>query len=312
MKILITGVAGFIGSNLLEFFLSQNHEVFGIDNFITGSKKNIEQFKNHTSFHFWEKDLLDFDTSEFGSIDIVYHLASPASPPQYKKYPVETLLVNSLGTKKLLESVKKNGSGTFVLASTSEIYGNPLEHPQTETYWGNVNPVGERSCYDEAKRFSEALSMAYFRTYRLDIRIARIFNTYGPHMEKNDGRVISNFVNQALENIPLTIYGDGSQTRSFCYVSDMVRALCLLGTTQHISGEIINLGNSQEKSILEIARLIQAMTKTQSQITFQKKGADDPERRKPDISKAQKLLQWNPEISLEEGLSKTIEYFKSI
>lgn len=312
MKILITGVAGFIGSNLLEFFLSQNHEVFGIDNFITGSKKNIEQCRDHPSFHFFEKDLLTFDTENLDAIDIVYHLASPASPPQYKKYSIETLLVNSLGTKKMLDVLKKNPSGTFVLASTSEVYGNPLEHPQTETYWGNVNPVGERSCYDEAKRFAEAISMAYLRKHSLDIRIARIFNTYGPHMEKNDGRVISNFVNQALENKPLTIYGDGSQTRSFCYVSDMVRALYLLGTTKQLQGEIINLGNPQEKSILEIARLIQTMTKTQSQITFQEKDADDPERRKPDITKVQRLLQWNPEISLEDGLSKTIEYFKNI
>lgn len=312
MKILITGVAGFIGSNLLEFFLSQNHEVIGIDNYITGSKKNIEQFKDHPLFHFFEKDLLDFDTENLDAIDIIYHLASPASPPQYKKYSIETLLVNSLGTKKMLDVLKKNPSATFVLASTSEVYGNPMEHPQTETYWGNVNPVGERSCYDEAKRFAEAISTAYFRKHSLDIRIARIFNTYGPRMEKNDGRVISNFVNQALENMPLTIYGDGSQTRSFCYVSDMVQALHLLGTTKQLQGEIINLGNPQEKTILEIARLIQTMTKTQSQITFQEKDADDPERRKPDITKAQRLLQWNPEISLEDGLAKTIEYFKGI
>lgn len=312
MKILITGVAGFIGSNLLEFFLSKNHEVIGIDNYVTGSKKNIEQFKDHPLFHFFEKDLLDFDTENLDAIDIIYHLASPASPPQYKKYSIETLLVNSLGTKKMLDVLKKNPSATFVLASTSEVYGNPMEHPQTETYWGNVNPVGERSCYDEAKRFAEAISMAYFRKHSLDIRIARIFNTYGPHMEKNDGRVISNFVNQALENKPLTIYGDGSQTRSFCYVSDMVRALYLLGTTKQLQGEIINLGNPQEKSILEIARLIQTMTKTQSQIAFQEKDADDPERRKPDITKAQKLLGWNPEISLEDGLNQTIVYFKNI
>lgn len=225
MKILITGGAGFIGSNLAGHHLKKNDNVCVIDNLITGNKKNIEEFLPLETFHFIQKDITAFDYSSFDQFDIIYHLASPASPIQYQKYPIETLLTNSVGTHKLLEFFRISKSTTFILASTSEIYGDPLVHPQPETYFGNVNPTGLRSCYDEGKRFSESLCMSYFRKYYLNIRIARIFNTYGPKMEKDDGRVVSNFITQSLTRKPLTIYGDGSQTRSFCFVSDMIEAL---------------------------------------------------------------------------------------
>lgn len=309
MNILIAGGAGFIGSNLTNFHLKRKDTVFVIDNFITGSIENIKPFFKQNSFHFIQEDIVNYNFTKLPTFDIIYHLASPASPIQYKKYPIETLLANSQGTFKLLEFFKKSKSRSFVLASTSEVYGDPMVHPQLENYWGNVNPVGIRSCYDEGKRFAEALTMAYFRKFKLNIRIARIFNTYGPYMEQNDGRVISNFIIQALTKKPITIYGDGKQTRSFCYVSDMVRGLYLLASTEKIAGEIINLGNPNEKTISQISILIKEMVETKAKIIFQSIDSDDPKKRKPNISKAIQMLKWKPDVSLNTGLQKTINYF---
>lgn len=311
MKILITGGAGFIGSHLTAYHLKKLDEVYVIDNLLTGSERNLERMSNNPNFHFIKEDVSYYDFSKLSRFDIVYHMACPASPVQYKKYPVETLLVMSKGTHNVLEFVRNSQSQIFALTSTSEVYGDPLVHPQTENYWGNVNPVGVRSCYDEGKRFAEALTMAYFRKYKLDVRIARIFNTYGPYMEKNDGRVISNFVNQAISNQPITIFGDGNQTRSFCFVSDMVDALYSLSTAKNIGGEIINLGNPIEKSVTDIAEIIKKMTDSTSLIIHEPIDTDDPKKRKPNIDKAKKLLGWEPKISLETGLLKTIEYFKT-
>jgi len=312
MKILITGGAGFIGSNLSEYHLKKNDEVFVIDNYITGSKENIKELLKNSHFHFYQEDLLAFNFSLLTSnFDIIYHLASPASPVQYKKYPLETLRVNSEGTRRLLEFMRDKKCKVFVLASTSEVYGDPKVHPQPESYWGHVNPVGCRSCYDEGKRFAEALTISYFRKYNLDLRIARIFNTYGPNMEKHDGRVISNFIMQALTNEPITVYGKGNQTRSFCYVSDMVNALYSLAVKKQIAGEIINLGNPEEYSILELASIIKKETASQSKIITKPIDEDDPKQRQPDISKAKKILGWEPNIPFLEGLGKTITYFKN-
>lgn len=310
MNILIAGGAGFIGSNLTCFHLKKKDTVFVIDNLITGSLKNIECYLPNKNFHFIEEDIVHNNFSSLPSFDIIYDLASPASPIQYKKYPVETLLSNSAGTFNLLEFFRISKSKVFVLASTSEIYGDPLIHPQTEDYWGNVNPVGVRSCYDEGKRFAESITTTYIRKFNLDIRIARIFNTYGPNMEKNDGRVISNFIYQALTKKPITVYGKGTQTRSFCYVSDMVRALNSLATAKITTDRIINLGNPSEKSILELANIVKDLTKSSSSIVFKPIGEDDPKKRRPNITKAKTILNWEPTISLKEGLLKTIEYFK--
>jgi nucleoside-diphosphate-sugar epimerase len=311
-KILISGGAGFIGSNLAKFLLDKNYQVWVLDNLLTSSLENIRHFFNHPAFRFIKEDLTTVNLEAVLNklpFDLIYHLASPASPKQYINYPLETLMVNSLGTLKLLNYAKKTKSKVFVYASSSEVYGDPLEHPQKEDYWGNVNPIGQRSCYDEGKRFGEALCMAYFRKFHLDIRVARIFNTYGPNMEKDDSRVISNFIVQALQNKPLTIYGSGQQTRSFCYISDLVEGLYSMGV-KSARGEVINLGNSQEEKIITIAQLIKKLTKSSSEIIFQPLPEDDPRRRKPDISKAIKLLGWQPKIPLEEGLKSTIKYFK--
>jgi len=310
MIILITGTAGFIGSHLTRFFLKENNYVYGIDNFITGNKKNIADLFNNPRFIFLEKNLISCNLSKIPSCDYVFHLASPASPIQYKKYPIETLMVNSIGTKKVLDFMRKTNSKTFIITSTSEVYGDPLIHPQTELYWGNVNPNGIRSCYDESKRFAESLVMTYFRKYGLNVRIARLFNTYGPYMEKNDGRVVSNFILQALQNKPITIYGDGTQTRSFCYISDMIRGLYQLGVTTNIAGEIINLGNPNEKTVFELAIQIIKMTSSRSKIVYLPIENDDPKKRKPDITKAKNMLNWEPNIGLEDGLQKAITYFK--
>lgn len=312
MKILITGGAGFIGSNLLMHHLKNNDDVYIVDNLITGRIKHIEEFLTQKNVHFFEDNIITFDYTKLPSLDIIYHLASPASPPQYGKYPIETLLTNSQGTVAVLDFFRKSKSGAFVLASTSEVYGDPLIHPQTEDYFGNVNTLGIRSCYDEGKRFAESVSMAYFRKYYLNIRIARIFNTYGPKMEKDDGRVVSNFITQALTHQPLTIYGDGSHSRSFCFVSDMVDGLHKLATKKNISGQVLNLGNPVEKKVLELAILIKEITASPSVITHLPASPEDPKRRKPDITKAQKLLRWNPKVPLETGLKKTIEYFKTV
>lgn len=310
MNILITGGAGFIGSHLTQYHLDRNDTVYVIDNLITGNTLNLKQIADNPFLHFIEADIITYDYSNIPQIDVAYHLASPASPIQYKKYPIETMLVNSQGTHKLLELSRVETIKRLVLASTSETYGDPLVHPQTEDYWGNVNPVGVRACYDEAKRFAEAMTMSYFRKYNCDVRIARIFNTYGPHMESNDGRVVSNFVMQAISGQPITIYGDGTQTRSFCYVSDLVKGLFSLGNVEDISGEIINLGNPDERTMTQLAHLVKETTQSQSEIVYHEIDADDPKKRKPDITKAKKMLQWQPEVSLNDGLEKTIAYFK--
>jgi len=312
MNVFITGSAGFITSHLVEYVLAKGHTVIGVDNCITGSIENIKNSLNNSSFQFFQEDILTFDYSSVKkSIDIVFHMASPASPIQYKKFPVETLQVNSLGTKQALDfATEKNA--LFIYASTSEVYGDPLVHPQIEWYWGNVNPNGVRSCYDEAKRFGEAMCMSYVRTKKTQVRIARIFNTYGPKMAVNDGRVISNFIVQALKNEPITLYGTGEQTRSFCYVSDLVQGLWLLATKDVKSGEVINLGNPHEITIKEIANKIKIASESTSLLIQKPIDQDDPSKRNPDISKAKELLDWHPYISLDEGLLKTIEYFKSI
>ncbi len=314
-KILVTGGAGFIGSHLCEVLLNQGHEVFCLDNFITGSKKNVEHLLPNSQFHLVEWDVikpLDNNLrSTLKDLQQIYHLASPASPVQYQKHPVETLLVNSLGTYNLLELTRETGA-KFLYTSTSEIYGDPQQHPQRESYWGNVNPIGIRSCYDEGKRFGEAIVMSLIRKNDLDARIARLFNTYGSRMEKNDGRVVSNFIVQAISGTPLTVYGDGSQTRSFCYVEDTVKGLIILMSEPKARGEVFNLGNPEELTILEIANLIKKLTGSPSEIQFSQLPEDDPVKRQPDITRARTILGWEPKISLEDGLQKTIAYFKNL
>ncbi len=310
MNILITGGSGFIGSHLTRHYTNAGHHVWVVDNLITGNKNNLAGISPDL-LTFVEQDVSTYDLKDIPHIDIAFNLASPASPVQYKKHPVETMLANAQGSYHLLEFARAGKCDRVVLASTSEVYGDPLEHPQKETYWGNVNPAGVRSCYDEAKRYAEAITITYHMKYQTDVRIARIFNTYGPHMEMDDGRVVSNFITQTLSGKPITIYGDGSQTRSFCYVADMVRGLSALGETEDIAGEIINLGNPNEKTVKELAEIIKQMTNSASEIVFQQIGQDDPKKRKPDISKAKALLQWNPEVPLEDGLVKTIEYFRN-
>ena len=315
MKILITGGAGFIGSHLTKFHLAKNDDVTVIDNFITGNKKNLpSESKGLSNSHLKiiEADIINFNFSDLPSFDIIYDLASPASPKDFQQLSIEILKTNSFGLINILDFFIKSGSKTLVFSSTSEVYGDPEEHPQKENYFGHVNPVGLRSCYDEGKRFAEALMMSYFRRFNKDIRIARIFNTYGPYMKKNDGRVVSNFVNQAINNRPLTIYGNGSQTRSFCYVSDMIEGLYLLATTPKLAGEIINIGNQNEKTILEIADIVKKLIQSRSEIVYKTIGQDDPKRRCPDITKAKKLLNWQPKVGLEQGLKQTIEYFKNL
>lgn len=316
MKILIAGGAGFIGSHLTKFYLAKNDDVTVIDNFITGNKKNLSfdfaQDLNKNNLKIIKADITNFNFSDLPSFDIIYDFASPASPKDFQQLSIEILKTNSLGLINILDFFIKSNSKTFVFSSTSEVYGDPLEHPQKESYFGHVNPVGIRSCYDEGKRFAEALMIAYFRKYKKDVRIARIFNTYGPFMKKDDGRVVSNFINQALVNRPMTIYGQGKQTRSFCYVSDMVEGLYLLAITPKLAGEIINIGNQNEKTILEIADIIKKLTQSQSEIVYKTIGQDDPKRRCPDITKAKKLLNWRPKVGLEEGLKKTIQYFRSV
>ncbi len=313
--VLVAGGAGFIGSHLCDSLLQKNYKVICVDNLITSDKKNIEPFLNNQNFVFLEKDITKLlDLSE--KIDYIFHLASPASPNKksprsYINHPIETLLVNSLGTYNLLELAKKVSS-KFLYASTSEVYGDPSVSPQREDYFGNVNPNGIRSVYDEGKRFGEAITMAYLRKFGLDIKIIRIFNTYGPMMQIDDGRVVSNFINQAILNKPITIYGDGNQTRSFCYIDDMVQGLMLAMFSDKTKGEVINLGNPDERKISELATIIKDITDSRSEILFEDLPEDDPKIRKPDISKAEKLIGWSPKVGIEQGVRKTVEYFKSI
>jgi dTDP-glucose 4,6-dehydratase len=307
MRALVTGGAGFIGSHLCDALLAEGNSVVAVDNFSTGRPSNIEHLKNEPRFEFVEQDICrPFDV---GKVDFVFHFASPASPVDYMKLGIETLMVGSEGTKNALEAAKKYRAG-YLVASTSECYGDPLVHPQVESYWGNVNPIGPRSVYDEAKRFTEALTMAYHRYEKVDTRIVRIFNTYGPRLQINDGRVISNFMKQALRGEPLTIFGDGSQTRSFCYVSDEVDGILRLSrSNEHLP---TNIGNPTEFTILECAKLVLDVTGSKSEIARVPLPQDDPKQRKPDITKAKALLGWEPKIELREGLERSMEYFSSV
>ena len=309
LRTLVTGGAGFLGSHLCDRLIQEGHHVVCMDNLITGNMDNIAHLIGNDNFKFIKHNVTEYIYVE-GDLDYVLHFASPASPIDYQNLPIQTLKVGSLGTHKALGLAKAKGA-RFLLASTSEVYGDPLVHPQSEDYWGNVNPVGPRGVYDEAKRFAEAMTMAYHRYHGVDTRIARIFNTYGPRMRPNDGRVVSNFINQALRGEPLTVYGDGSQTRSFCYVSDMVEGVLRLLNSDVV--EPINLGNPQEMTMKELAHLILEITGIPPQagsIVYEPLPQDDPKVRQPDITRAQQLLGWEPRVSLVEGLKETIEYFK--
>ncbi len=307
MRILITGGAGFIGSYLCALLLNRGHEVICLDNLFSGSKTNIQPLLDHTHFEFIRHDVTRPILLE---VDQIYNLASPASPIFYQYNPVKTVKTNVLGTLNML-GLAKRVKGRILQASTSEVYGDPLEHPQKETYWGNVNPIGLRSCYDEGKRVAETLMMDYHRQNGVDVRIARIFNTYGPRMSVQDGRVVSNFVVQALEQQPLTLYGDGSQTRSFCFVSDLVLGLEKLMAKDSLT-DPVNLGNPEEYSMLSLAELIKELTGSSSEIRFDPLPPDDPVRRRPDISRARELLDWEPKADLRTGLTETIQYFDTL
>jgi len=306
--ILVTGGAGFIGSHLIDRLI-ENDKIICVDNLSTGNKENVKLLMKNPDFTLIEHDVskpLKIDRK----IDQIYHLASPASPVDYQKLPIETMMANSFGARNMLE-LAKNKNSRILLASTSEVYGDPEKHPQPEDYWGKVNPIGIRSCYDESKRFAEALAMSYYRVHNLDVRIARIFNTYGPRMRANDGRAIPNFVTQTIENKSVTVYGTGKQTRSFCYISDLVNGLIKLMNSK-FSGEPFNLGNPSEMKIIDVAKMVKKATKSKSDIVFKPLPADDPARRKPNIAKAKKKLKWEPKINFEEGLERTIKWFRSL
>lgn len=306
MRVLVTGAAGFLGSHLADRLLAQGHTVFGIDNLSTGSLDNLVHLAHESHFDFEERDICQmFDP---GPVDYVFNFASPASPPEYLRLAVETLRVGSAGVENTLEIAARYGAG-YLHASTSECYGDPLEHPQTESYWGNVNPIGPRSVYDESKRYAEALVMAYHRSRGVDTHLVRIFNTYGPRLHPCDGRVISNFMMQALRGEPLTIYGEGKQTRSFCYVDDLIEGILRLSRCdEHLP---INIGNPDEFTILECAHAVLKATGSMSKLSFESLPQDDPARRCPDITKARTLLGWEPKIQLHEGLQKSLDFFRS-
>jgi dTDP-glucose 4,6-dehydratase len=309
MKVLITGGAGFIGSYLCKFYYDKGYDVWCIDNCVTGAEENVVSLSSEKSFHFIKEDITSFHLESLPEkFRYVFHLASPASPADYLRLPTETLLVNSLGTKKCLDFALKH-EASFLFASTSEVYGDPLVTPQKEEYWGNVNPIGPRSVYDEGKRFGEALVMAYHRKFGIKTYLPRIFNTYGPRMRLNDGRVVPNFIACAIKSKPLVIYGDGKQTRSFCYVEDLVRGLTLLiESDYHLP---VNLGNPSEFTVIELAEKIQKITGKKLPVEFGPPLPDDPRQRKPDISVARKVIGWEPAISLEDGLLKTYTYYLS-
>lgn len=307
MKIVITGGAGFIGSNLAARLIAEGHTVLCVDNLLTGSVENIAHLQEHPRFTFIEHDV----TQPFPfEADAIFHLASPASPVGYLDHPIETILVNSQGTYQMLEAAKKQHA-MFLISSTSEIYGDPLVHPQTEDYWGNVNPIGPRACYDESKRLGETLTMEYYRQFQVNTRIVRIFNTYGPNSQADDGRMIPNFITQAIKNEPLTIYGDGTITRSICYVSDLVDGLIRAMFQPETAGEVFNLGNPEEHTVLEFAQKIIQLCNASSTIQFESSRIDDPERRRPNITKAQEELGWRVNVGVEDGLRRTIEWFRS-
>ncbi|MDO8600857.1 MAG: SDR family oxidoreductase [bacterium] len=305
-RVLVTGGAGFLGSNLCERLIHEGHAVLCLDNFYTGKNENIAHLLKNPNFQILQHDIIE--PLELERIDAIYHLACPASPPHYQADSVKTLKTSVFGMVNMLELARKTGA-RILFASTSEVYGDPLEHPQKETYWGNVNPIGIRACYDEGKRVAEAFCMDYHRQYNVPIRIARIFNTYGPYMRADDGRIISNFVTQALRGEPLTVYGDGSQTRSFCYVDDLIEGLVRLMASDYVGP--VNLGNPDEYSVYTMAQKIIALTESQSAIVLKPLPEDDPKQRKPDISLAKEVLNWQPITSLGDGLAKTILYFKS-
>ena len=310
MNILLTGAAGFVGSHLAERFLNDGNFVLGIDNLCTGRKQNLASFKEHANFQFVNLDVskpLPENVRSQKKWDWIFHLASPASPPKYFAMPIETMLVNAEGTRHLLELAREQGA-KFFFSSTSEVYGDPLVHPQTESYWGNVNPIGVRSIYDEAKRYGEALIYAYHRKHQLDVRVIRIFNTYGPRMDPEDGRVVTNLMFQALNGLPMTIYGDGHQTRSFQHVHDLVEGMVRLMAVDYVWP--VNLGNPSEFTILEFAEKVRALISTKSALSFHALPTDDPKQRKPDISLAKKLFAWEPKIDLDTGLRNTLEFFK--
>ncbi len=304
MRVLVSGSAGFLGSHLTDALLGDGHTVFGVDNLSTGSLVNLEHLKSEPRFEFLEHDICEpFDS---GRVDYVFNFASPASPPEYLRLGIETLMVGSLGARNMLDLAKEYDAG-FLHASTSECYGDPAVHPQTEDYWGNVNPVGPRSVYDESKRFGEALVMAYHRHHKVNTRLVRIFNTYGPRLHGADGRVISNFMMQALKGEDLTVYGNGRQTRSFCYVSDEIAGILALSRSdEHLP---VNIGNPNEFTVLECARTVLRITGSKSKIVYRPLPQDDPTQRQPDISKARRLLGWEPRINLETGLKLSMEYF---
>jgi dTDP-glucose 4,6-dehydratase len=308
MRVLLTGAAGFLGSHLAERLLKEGCEVIGVDNLSTGQRRNLDRLLAHPGFHFLQADVTRPLEVE-GPLDWVLHFASPASPPRYQKLPIATLLVNAEGTRHLLDLALRKGA-RFFLASTSEVYGDPLVHPQPETYWGNVNPIGPRSIYDEGKRYAEALTTAYHRAYGVPVRIVRIFNTYGPFMDPEDGRVVSSFIVQALRGEPLTVFGDGSQTRSFCYVDDLIEGIRRLMEVDY--SYPVNLGNPEEYRVLELAQLVKELTGSPSPVTFLPLPEDDPKQRRPDITLARKLLGWEPKVPVREGLLRTIAYFREV
>lgn len=313
-SVLVTGGAGFLGSHLCERLLKDGYKVICLDNLLTGSKENIEQLLDDPNFEFAGMDVcspgLPESLSQFSNLNYIFHLASPASPIDYQNYPEETLLTNSTGTLNVLKLAKETGA-KILIASTSEVYGDPKEHPQKETYFGNVNSFGPRSCYDEGKRFGETATYVYIRKYDIDARIIRIFNTYGPRMQKDDGRVVSNFIMAALSAQPLKIDGDGSQTRSFCYVDDLIEGITKAMFGQGSKGEVFNLGNPDEFTIKELAQKVKEITGSNSEIIYSSEFREnDPMRRQPDITKAKSILAWEPKVKLEEGLEKTIEYYK--
>jgi dTDP-glucose 4,6-dehydratase len=308
MRLLVTGAGGFLGSHLCDRLIAAGHTVVGMDNFITGKPANVAHLEGHARFQLVRHDVTKF-IDVAGAVEGVLHFASPASPIDYLEYPIPTLKVGALGTHNTLGLAKAKGA-RFLLASTSEVYGDPLVHPQPESYWGNVNPVGPRGVYDEAKRFAEAMAMAYHRYHGLETRIVRIFNTYGPRMRPKDGRVVSNFIVQALRGEPLTIYGDGSQTRSFCYVDDLIEGIVRL--FERGGAEPTNIGNPHEFTVRELAKRVLALTGSRSQIVERPLPVDDPRVRRPDITRARETLGWEPQVTLEEGLRRTIEYFRGV
>lgn len=312
-KVVVTGAAGFIGSHLTDALLDAGAKVTGVDNFITGRKQNIAHLEDNQNFKFVSTDVCG-DPQDFmvPDVDLVFHLASPASPPGYQEHPVETYLVNSIGTHNILQYLLLNNQDArFLFASTSEAYGDPKEHPQKETYYGNVNPNGERSMYDEAKRFGEMVCGVHQRSFGLDTRIVRVFNTYGPRMDPGDRRSLVEFIVRTLSHEPITLYGDGKQTRSYCYVSDLVTGLMAMMRSDQASGETINLGNPHEQTMLELIASVEKLSGLKPKFRHEPARPDDPQRRQPDISKAKSILNWEPTISFEEGLARTLEYFKT-